>query len=480
MLTKSPTTTQPPRGRQALAALQPILTSLFFTGDAVPLAGVVLGVINLGATIGATYASDMLKNTAAQMPKLIVPQDKNPISSLIRAAGIYQAQLISSLNAQENLANDPQFYYPLFSNVGLLDALANLNPLILASTQPDDQLGPNNPTAAAVTAAAWKALLPTYFHWVPINPTTESQSQNFDNFYPEATPANPIDSLAQLQAMQTTGSSSYDGFDMTAQIAISGQTSNPTGFTYNNYYPTSMAFFPAGTASGGGTAHPERFYSIVQANLSEAANGSDTYYDGGAEFPAHFSFSYAGTGLSVLGWKLVDANGVEIDPRTAAMVFPTGIAIQPVTDGPTFAAAGGGWYVNLGPPTPLVLDSSTLYETRANPSEVYFDWFRQTALVPYLPLSGTLNVGAIINLDPSGMQLNDINVAAPSYEVVYWSMNSTLSSFHFDAIGDPGFQQASVAAASSLTTRPALPGRSPEPRGSRPTARSQRVSERVS
>ena len=47
---------------------------------------------------------------------------------------------------------------------------------------------------------------------------------------------------------------------------------------------------------------------------------------------------------------------------------------------------------------------------------MYFDWFRQTTLVPYPPLSGTLKVGAINNLDPSGQQDNDINVAAPSTE----------------------------------------------------------------
>jgi hypothetical protein len=63
----------------------------------------------------------------------------------------------------------------------------------------------------------------------------------------------------------------------------------------------------------------------------------------------------------VLGWKLVDANGVEIDPRTAAMVFPTGSAIQPATGDPEFLAFGGGWYLNVGPPSPLSPGSSSLY-----------------------------------------------------------------------------------------------------------------------
>ena len=199
-------------GRQALAGLQAILTPLLFAGPAAPFAGVLFGVLNVGATIGATYASDTLKKTAAQMPTLIVPPDKNQISSLIQAASTYQAQLISGLNLQENLANEPQFYYPLFSNVGLLEALANLNPLVLSSTKADDQLGPNNPTAAAVTNAAWQTLLPDYFQWAPIDPTTESRSQNFNNFYPNATPASPNDALEQLAALQTTGSYDYPGF----------------------------------------------------------------------------------------------------------------------------------------------------------------------------------------------------------------------------------------------------------------------------
>jgi hypothetical protein len=532
-------------GRQALAGLQAILTPLLFAGPAAPFAGVLFGLVNLGATIGATYASDTLKKTAAQMPTLIIPPDNNQISTLILAAGTYQAQLISSLNAQQNLANNPQFYSPLFSNMGLLNALANLNPLVLDSTMPNEELGTENPITAAVTYSAWQALLPDYFHWVPIDPTTESQSRNFDNFYPGATPASPGNALDQLEAMQSTGldvqvmswgdgsgvptsgnnlvivgidnngllhirifdaggnevtdtdetklpgtqasaisalkqqipnllpphvltraekvqlisettsivdltptgTYDYPGFNQTPQIAISGQTSNPTGFTYNNYYPTSMAVFPAGTASGVGTAHPERFYSLVQADLSEGANGSDSYYFGGADRPANFSFAYGGLGLYVLGWELVDANGVEIDPRTAAMVFPTGSAIQPVTDGPALAAAGGGWYVNLGPPTPLPSNSSTLFETRANPSEVYFDWFHQATLASYLPLSGNLTVGAIIGLDPSGQQDNDINVAAPSYKVVYSPITSAPPPVSLDVIKDPSFEQVSVAAA---------------------------------
>ena len=142
----------------------------------------------------------------------------------------------------------------------------------------------------------------------------------------------------------------------------------------------------------------------------------------------------------MVGWKLVDSNGVEIDPRTAAMVFPTGSAIQPLTDGPALAASGGGWYLNVGSPTPPASGSS-LYAARANPSEVYFDWFHQSTLVPPT-LSGNLKVGAYNDYDPTGW--DDINVAAPSYNVVYSPITSVPPSFRFDALGDPGFELVSV------------------------------------
>jgi hypothetical protein len=448
-------------GRQALAGLQAILTPLLFAGPAAPVAGVLFGLLNVGATIGATYASDTLKKTAAQIPTLIVPPDKNQISTLIQAASTYQAQLISGLNAQENLANEPQFYDPLFSNVGLLKALANLNPLVLSSTKADDQLGPNNPTAAAVTYSAWQTLLPDYFHWAPVDPTTESQSQNFANLYPGATPASPGNAVQQLQAMQVTGSYSYPGFSQTSQIVFSGAAqTNIYGAQYSTYYPTSMASFPTGTASGGGTEHPERFYGLVQADLSEGSNGSDSYniyyINGGSRLATdNFSFAYGTQGLSVLGWQLVDANGIEIDPRTAAMVFPTGSAIQPVTNGPAFVSYGGGWYLNVGPPSPLPPGSS-LYQTRVNPSEVYIDWFGQSTLVPFQPLSGNLQVGALSGSDPT--HRGSLNVPAPSYNVSYSPITSAPPSVSFDAIEDPGFEQVSTGPASSITSRPARPG----------------------
>ena len=86
--------------------------------------------------------------------------------------------------------------------MGLLRALSNLNPLVLDSSDSQDTLGTNNPATAAVNYAAWKVLLPSYFKWVPVDPTTESQSQNFDNFYPGATPAAAGDAANQLAAMQ--------------------------------------------------------------------------------------------------------------------------------------------------------------------------------------------------------------------------------------------------------------------------------------
>jgi hypothetical protein len=128
-----------------------------------------------------------------------------------------------------------------------------------------------------------------------------------------------------------------------------------------------MASFATGNVSGAGAQHPERFFTLLQANLSEGATVDQTFtswangaqwvsWDQGKNF-----YDYSGTGLYVSGWKLVDANGVEIDPATAQEVFPnatSGTQTQPVTDGPEFVAYGGGWYLNVAPP-PLPAGSST-------------------------------------------------------------------------------------------------------------------------
>jgi hypothetical protein len=413
-------------GRQAVAVLQAILKPLLAGGPVAPFADILFGLFNLGATIGATYGADQLKQSSAQMPTLIVPQDKNQISSLIQAASTYQAQLISSLAGQENLAITPSFFYPLLSNVGLLGALANLNPLVLSSTKAGYPLGPNNPTAAAVTTAAWQTLLPDYFHWVPVDSPTESPSQNFDDFYADATPASPGNALDQLETMQTTGTyNQYPGFDQTAQITFfgpSGPYDDPKHTVkYRDYVPSSMAKSPGGAVVDGGTAHPERFYTLVTASLYESAQGYNHYDAFNGWITDNFSFYTSSLpGLSVVGWELVDANGVEIDKNTAAMVFAVGNQLQPVKSGPALVAAGGGWYLNLGPPTPLDPDSS-LYATRANPSEVFMDWFRQASLVPPY-IQDQLKIGATVDAHPRPE--DNINVAAPTYTVNFYPITS--------------------------------------------------------
>jgi hypothetical protein len=200
-----------------------------------------------------------------------------------------------------------------------------------------------------------------------------------------------------------------------------------------------MGRFAAGPASGGGAAHPERFYGLVSAGMTETAKGDDKYlnFDGWAE--DDFRFSYSGQGLYVVGWKLVDANGVEIDPRTAAMVFPTGSTVQPVNDGPTVSAFGGGWYLNAAPPAPAA--GGGLYATGVNPSEAFLNWFGQTSLVPGA-LAGTLTVGGYNNAQPRSE--DHIDVANPTYNVVFSPITSAPGSYAFAPIGDSGFERVSV------------------------------------
>ena len=142
----------------------------------------------------------------------------------------------------------------------------------------------------------------------------------------------------------------------------------------------------------------------------------------------------------MLGWKLVDANGVELDPRTAAMIFPTGGAAQPPAGAPQFNAFGGGWYLDAGTPVAPPAGSGSLYDTQAYPSDVFLDWFGQSTLLPTGNLTGTLKVGAIVDQFIPGRGYN-FNVAAPSYTVVYSPIESTPPAMSPEAVKDPGFEQ---------------------------------------
>ena len=198
-------------GSQALEAIASIGLGLFFPEASPAVSALVTGLVNIGATSAATYGTEVLSNTTAQMPKLVIPPNKDNEADLYHAANLYQTQLFNGLTAQDNLANDTGFLYPVFSNLGLLRALANVSPLVLDQQNNDGNPGTSNPTVAAVTNSAWEALLPDYFHWVPIDPTTESQSQNFDNFYPGATPASAGDAATQLEDMQSGNPYQYAG-----------------------------------------------------------------------------------------------------------------------------------------------------------------------------------------------------------------------------------------------------------------------------
>src|SRR5262249_27566436 len=70
--------------QQVLGFLTTVLAPLLFP-ESLPLVSVVGELVNLGATVGATYGEDALNNSAAQLPKLVVPLDKNQVSDLTTA-----------------------------------------------------------------------------------------------------------------------------------------------------------------------------------------------------------------------------------------------------------------------------------------------------------------------------------------------------------------------------------------------------------
>ena len=232
------------------------------------ISAVVNGLVGIGATTGATLGSDALSNSAAEFPTLVVPPDKDDEATLDDVAGNLQYQLSAGLGNLANLVNEVGFINPLFSNVGLLNALANLSPQVLSVGSSNDATGQTDPTTSAVINTAWKTLLPTYFKWVPVDPTTESESQNFDNFYPGATPSAAGDAANQLAAMQLPPKTPYQytGFNDTGAIE---QWLIP----FTDLTPaTTMAVFPADSTSGGEADHPERFFTMLQANLAETSS----------------------------------------------------------------------------------------------------------------------------------------------------------------------------------------------------------------
>ncbi len=61
-----------------------------------------------------------------------------------------------------------------------------------------------------------------------------------------------------------------------------------------------------------------------------------------------------------------------------------------MTDGPEFVAFGGGWYLNVAPPSPPPVPRPSPYATAATWMDVYADWFHQSSLIPASPVSGNL------------------------------------------------------------------------------------------
>jgi hypothetical protein len=454
-------------GQQVLGFLTTVLAPLIFPKAQV-VTSIVGELLNLGATVGATFGEDALNNTASQMPRLVVPPNMDDVAALDDAATYYQTQLVNGLRAHDNLANTPGFLYPLLSNVGLLRALGNLNELVLDTQNSDNQLGPSNPTTAAVTYSAWKVLLPSYFKWRPVDPTTESQSQNFDNFFPGATPESPGDAANQLEAMQSGAPYPYSGYWEADRITFDDPSAptdntqnNPQavglyGLYFRNYAPTSMANVAADTASGGADSHAERFFTLMAADLSESATVSYGSKDleepdylwevWQTNSPGDYFYNYRRDGLYVSGWELVDANGVEIDPRTAVKVFPVRSATTPVTDGPAFLPYGGAWYENLTlppPPTPPQ-GSDNIQESWLN---VFSDWFHQSSFVTQT-LSGTLNIGqnATEGLNNDGLgDVHAIRPNNPDFAVSFYPINNPPPpSFPSDQIVDRGFEHLQV------------------------------------
>ncbi len=119
-----------------MEAIASIGMALFFPEAKPAISALVTGLVSIGATAGATYGSDAISNTAAQMPTLVVPPDKNDEAAL-RRCGV---DLPEPTGQRAQRPGEPRerlrtFLYPLLSNVGLLEALANLNPLVLGDAK---------------------------------------------------------------------------------------------------------------------------------------------------------------------------------------------------------------------------------------------------------------------------------------------------------------------------------------------------------
>ena len=121
-------------GLAGLNVVTSLLRDYFFPGPATPIGTLVAGLINIGATVGATYGSDALNNTTTQMPTLVVPPDKNNEAGLTRCSEPHQKQLTNGLDEQENLENDRTILLSPLQQCWAAQGVSNLNPLVLDST----------------------------------------------------------------------------------------------------------------------------------------------------------------------------------------------------------------------------------------------------------------------------------------------------------------------------------------------------------
>ena len=338
-------------------------------GAAVGTAGSPVGTIvgaAAGGLIGAAIGSAISDGLALLLPKPPpTPSDAPPVN-LAQAAGELDTAMKDRFNRTFALLGSDDFLKGVFSNYGLLEAMGRIR---FSVPDADTGLKQINASKLAYDQSVWEHLLPKVYSWQSVAYTDSSASSlpNFSFYAPTSENARwqspggyaPLENSRYWWEWTSKSFTRSEAEPLgEAKTRIIGlQGGKP--FEFDGHDFTEADWFGPGPIAGPATltGNPGRFYAIAsnaklqQASLWRHITEEGTIPDD--KFHGFVPFGYWETqatleGFAIQEWRLMTADGAEIDKDVAKALFGSGDLTPSRSD---LQPYGGGYYVDFQVPS---------------------------------------------------------------------------------------------------------------------------------
>jgi hypothetical protein len=315
-----------------------------------------------GGVIGAAIGSAISDAFALLLPKPPpTPSDAPPVN-LSEAASELDSAMKNRFNRTFALLSSDDFLKSVFSNYGLLEAMGRIR-----FSVPDADTGLKQIQASkrSYDLSVWENLVPKVYSWQYV-PYTDSASSlpNFSFYVPvseDATWQNPTSKPPLGNAQYVFGwnwtSGKFSRPDAAALNEAKAQIislESGKAFEFTGHDNTPGVDFGPGPISGPRTltGTPDRFYGIASnATLEQASlwrHAWNPFPDPGGIQAGWWETRATHKGFAIQEWRLMTADGAEIDKKVAKVLFGSG---DPTTQGDGLQPYDGGYYVNLRVPS---------------------------------------------------------------------------------------------------------------------------------